>query len=233
MMIDGGISRPSVPAPASEPIDDVVGVAALLAARAGSSCRWWRRWRRCEPDTAAKMAQPTTLVCSSRPGSACIQGARPRNMSWRQPRAEQDLAHPDEQRQRGQRPARRRAPDGDGHRVAGRPAAEQLHADPGHARQREADPHAAAQDQRTARAISSAVMAMSSWSIHCAAPRRWRGAATRRPRQLRAPARRRRRSSRISVPTAIASCGIHSGVASLPVEMSLNWRATATPAAAL
>ena len=28
--------------------------------------------------------------------------------------------------------------------------------------------------------------------------------------------------ARISVPTAIASCGIHSGVASLPVEMSLN-----------
>jgi hypothetical protein len=33
------------------------------------------------PDTAAKMAQPTTLTCSSRPGSDCIQGARPRNMS--------------------------------------------------------------------------------------------------------------------------------------------------------
>src|SRR3954451_3809773 len=35
-----------------------------------------------EPDTAAKIAQPTTLVCSSRPGSACIHGARPLNMSW-------------------------------------------------------------------------------------------------------------------------------------------------------
>src|SRR5258706_7981884 len=34
-----------------------------------------------EPDTAAKIAQPTTLVCSRRPGSRCIQGARPRNMS--------------------------------------------------------------------------------------------------------------------------------------------------------
>ena len=35
--------------------------------------------------------------------------------------------------------------------------------------------------------------------------------------------------SRISVPAAIASCGIHSGVASLPVEMSLNchdWNAS-------
>jgi hypothetical protein len=33
-----------------------------------------------EPDTAAKMAQPMTLVCSSRPGSQLTQGARPRNM---------------------------------------------------------------------------------------------------------------------------------------------------------
>ena len=35
-----------------------------------------------DPETAAKMAQPTTLVCSSRPGRRCIQGARPLNMSW-------------------------------------------------------------------------------------------------------------------------------------------------------
>ena len=35
-----------------------------------------------EPETAAKMVQPATLTCSSRPGRACIQGARPRNMSW-------------------------------------------------------------------------------------------------------------------------------------------------------
>src|SRR5205809_2691048 len=34
-----------------------------------------------EPDTAAKIAQPTTLVCSKRPGRRCIHGARPRNMS--------------------------------------------------------------------------------------------------------------------------------------------------------
>ena len=33
-----------------------------------------------EPEMAAKMVQPTTLVCSSRPGSLSIQGARPRNM---------------------------------------------------------------------------------------------------------------------------------------------------------
>src|SRR5437763_3998611 len=35
-----------------------------------------------EPETAAKIAQPTTLVWRSRPGRRCIHGARPRNMSW-------------------------------------------------------------------------------------------------------------------------------------------------------
>ena len=34
-----------------------------------------------EPDTAAKIAQPTTFTCSRRPGSFCSQGARPSNMS--------------------------------------------------------------------------------------------------------------------------------------------------------
>ncbi len=34
-----------------------------------------------EPETAAKIVQPTMLVCSSPPGSRAIQGARPRNMS--------------------------------------------------------------------------------------------------------------------------------------------------------
>ncbi len=34
-----------------------------------------------EPDTAAKIAQPMMLVCSSRPGRLSIHGARPRNMS--------------------------------------------------------------------------------------------------------------------------------------------------------
>src|SRR3954464_4025779 len=33
-----------------------------------------------EPETAAKMVQPITLVCSSRPGRPVTQGARPRNM---------------------------------------------------------------------------------------------------------------------------------------------------------
>ncbi len=34
-----------------------------------------------EPDTAAKMAQPTTFTCSSRPGNLCTHGANPANMS--------------------------------------------------------------------------------------------------------------------------------------------------------
>src|SRR3546814_14038178 len=34
-----------------------------------------------EPDTAAKMAQPMTLVCSRRPGRRFSQGARPLNRS--------------------------------------------------------------------------------------------------------------------------------------------------------
>ena len=34
-----------------------------------------------EPDTAAKIVQPTTFVCSKRPGSDCTHGASPLNMS--------------------------------------------------------------------------------------------------------------------------------------------------------
>ena len=82
--------------------------------------------------------------------------------------AKEDLAHPDEERQGGQRPARRRAPDRHRHRVAGRPRAEQLHADPGDARERQADPDAAREDdeerddeQRGDREVT-----------HCASPRR-------------------------------------------------------------
>src|SRR3954451_3140670 len=34
-----------------------------------------------EPDTAAKIPQPITLTCVSRPGSHCTHGDRPRNIS--------------------------------------------------------------------------------------------------------------------------------------------------------
>jgi hypothetical protein len=57
----------------------------------------------------------------------------------------EDLAHPHEQGQGGERPARCRSPHRDRHRVAGGARREQLHADPRDAREREADPDAAAQ----------------------------------------------------------------------------------------
>jgi hypothetical protein len=63
----------------------------------------------------------------------------------REPRAKKDLAHPHEERQRGERPRRKRTPDGDRHRVAHRAAREELHADPRDPEQRQADPQPAAQ----------------------------------------------------------------------------------------
>jgi hypothetical protein len=60
-------------------------------------------------------------------------------------RAEEDLAHPHEQRQRGEGPRRERSPDGHRHRIPGRAHGEKLHADPGDPHQRETDPQPAAQ----------------------------------------------------------------------------------------
>ena len=79
-MIDGGISRPSVPAPESVPITrssgylrdrnsgiDILPTVATVAAD--------------DPEIAAKMVQPMMFVWSSRPGSRFIQGASPLNRS--------------------------------------------------------------------------------------------------------------------------------------------------------
>ena len=77
MMFDGGIRKPSVPAPARLPI-----------ARRSPRSRGGRAPRaRCgpptcvvaaeEPEMAAKIEQPTMLTCSSRPGSSPIIGASP------------------------------------------------------------------------------------------------------------------------------------------------------------
>ena len=63
----------------------------------------------------------------------------------RKARAEEDLAHPQEERQRRERPRGARAPDGDGHGVAHRAAGEELHADPRDAQQGEPDPEPARQ----------------------------------------------------------------------------------------
>jgi len=57
--------------------------------------------------------------------------------------AEQDFAHPHEQGQGGERPARCGAPHRERHRIACGTRREKLHADPRDAREREADPHAA------------------------------------------------------------------------------------------
>src|SRR6478736_4311564 len=80
MMMDGGISRPSVPAPASEPIVMSSGYPRLLSS--GSVILPMVAQVAAElPDTAAKIVQPMMLVCSRRPGSRSSQGARPLNMS--------------------------------------------------------------------------------------------------------------------------------------------------------
>src|SRR4051795_13019206 len=74
------MSRPSVPAPASEPRlsplsyprlsssgSEILPMVAQVAAD--------------EPETAAKMPHPITFTCVNRPGSHCTQGDRPRNIS--------------------------------------------------------------------------------------------------------------------------------------------------------
>jgi hypothetical protein len=62
-----------------------------------------------------------------------------------QPRAKQDLAHPDEHRQRGQVPAVHRAPDAAGEDGADRGRGGDLHRHEADSHQREADPQAAKQ----------------------------------------------------------------------------------------
>ena len=79
-MMDGGISNPSVPAPARLPIamrssyprfnnsgSDIRPMVAQVAAD--------------DPETAAKIVQPATLMCSIRPGNHLSQGASPSNRS--------------------------------------------------------------------------------------------------------------------------------------------------------
>ncbi len=62
----------------------------------------------------------------------------------RQARAEQNFAHPDEQRQRRQRPRIAVAPDRGGeHRAEGNAAADELHADIAGRHQGQRDPYAA------------------------------------------------------------------------------------------
>src|SRR3954469_5306727 len=78
MMFEGGMRKPSVPARARLPM------ASSLPYRRLRSSASAMRPTTCvvaadEPEIAAKIEQPTTLTCSSRPGSRPVQGARPWN----------------------------------------------------------------------------------------------------------------------------------------------------------
>jgi hypothetical protein len=166
-----------------------------------------------EPDTAANTAQPTTLVCSSRPGRLCIQGARPLNMSC-------------ESRVRN-----RISPI---HTKSGSAVSVQLEAEP---QMVTAMASPAGRDEKICMAIHATPESVR--PIHTPLPRMRKSAAIRRPamamslmaQRLRvaALAGRPRHSitnsssdamAKTMAPSAIDSCGIHSGVASLPVEMS-------------
>src|SRR5690625_4931307 len=79
MIMDGGINRPRVPAPANDPtaslrsyprfhsVSDVIFPMVIVVAVL-------------EPEMAAKSVQPKILVCNRRPGNHCIHGMIPRNM---------------------------------------------------------------------------------------------------------------------------------------------------------
>src|SRR3954452_18850568 len=78
VMFDGGIRKPSVPAPASDPI-----AISLEYPRRSSSLSDMRPIT-CvvaadEPEIAAKIVQPITFTCRRRPGSSPAHGASPWN----------------------------------------------------------------------------------------------------------------------------------------------------------
>ena len=71
-----------------------------------------------------------------------MKGAKPRNRVSDSLVREEDLSHPDEERQRRQRPGRLLAPDGHRHGVADRRRGEERHAQDRGAQQSRADPDA-------------------------------------------------------------------------------------------
>src|SRR3546814_8023804 len=78
MISDGGIKRPSVPAPASVPM--IMSSGYLRARSSGMVILpMVAQVAAEEPETAAKMVQPITLVCSTRPGMRVNNAARPRH----------------------------------------------------------------------------------------------------------------------------------------------------------
>src|SRR5262249_46711588 len=105
------------------------------------------------------------------------------------------------------------------HRIAHRAAREELHSDPRHAQQREPDPQPAAQqheeqddEQRGDQGVHYSIALSSSLPV---AISRCRISRTKSSSIA---------TSRMTAPTAIAICGIQSGVASLPCETSLKAR---------
>ena len=72
-------------------------------------------------------------------------GRQPAEHILGQSRSEENLAHPDEQRQRRQCPARRPGPDCGDHRITSRARGEQLHPDIGDADKRQPDPDRASE----------------------------------------------------------------------------------------
>src|ERR1043165_6271326 len=80
MMIEGGISNPSVPAPASVPMVMASGYPRCLSS--GSVILPIVAQVAAEdPETAAKIVQPMMFVWSSLPGTRSSHGASPLNMS--------------------------------------------------------------------------------------------------------------------------------------------------------
>ncbi|MPL74769.1 hypothetical protein SDC9_20586 [bioreactor metagenome] len=126
--------------------DHELGVAALpqLGDRhlADRGQRRRRRARDCREDGAAHDVRVQEPARKARE-----PGREPLEHVLGQFRAIQDLAHPDEQRQRGQRPARGAGPDGDRHRAAGIARGEAEHADIGHPHQRQPDPEPGAEQE--------------------------------------------------------------------------------------
>ena len=171
-----------------------------------------------EPDTAAKIAQPMMFVWSSRPGRRSIQGASPRNMS-----SESRVRNRISPIQMKSGSAVRVQLDDEPQIVTaiasptGRVVKSSM---PTNATPTSARPiQTPVPSRRKSAAMSSPVIAKSLIR---------RARAPHPP--LPAPHRRAGRATsastnamnRITVPAAIASCGIQSGVASFAVEMSLN-----------
>ncbi len=220
MMIEGGIRSPSVPAPASVPI--VMSSGYPRRASSGSVILPIVAHVAAElPDTAAKIVQPMMFVCSSRPGTRSSHGARPRNMSS------------------DNRVRKRISPihtkSGSAVRVhddalpqivtaIASPAAGcfeknsiPIHATPVSASPIQTPLPSSANSARTRSSVTTASM-RAGYSLRSASA----GA-----RAARRPVHSSTSSStsamnRVTVPAAMASCGIHNGVASFAVEMSLK-----------